>query len=114
MSNGWNGALPYGMSNANDLRDAFGTPQFGADGAGWSFLLNGFLVQGGKTTDIPASSTVAIAFNTAFQKQVLGVFVQPLELSGQVFAVAPGYDLEGFNLINGPVDKPYFWWAIGV
>lgn len=107
----YNSAKPFKSASLADLQEAFGAPQFlGASSTDWYLVFNGLIVQGG-IVELPAAATT-FSFVTAFTKQVLGVFLQPMTI-GQTPAVT-STTLADFTANHGGVVHNAYWWAVGV
>lgn len=110
-TNSWGSSPPYTGATLDTLHEALGIPQFsGVNGTDWYLPFNGLIIQGGQVI-VPAGATT-FPFVTAFQQQVLGVFLQSQTagLASQVTANA----LANFTVTHAGADCTHFWWAIGV
>ena len=107
----WGSAPAFTGATLDSVHEALGIPQFsGAAGNDWYLPFNGLIIQGGQVT-VPAGATV-VPLVTAFQQQVLGVFLQSQTagLASQVTATT----LANFTVTHVGANCTHFWWAIGV
>lgn len=110
MSN-TNAVPPFLGGSLESALEAIGITQF-PSGTGWFQTIGGLLVQG-DLKPVLASASLVIPFLAVFPKQVLGVWIQPVDAApngGYVNAVT----LAQFTVVNGASDRSYYWWAIGV
>jgi hypothetical protein len=111
-----NAIIPYSEVSPEELANTIGITQFPSADA-WYQTIGGLLIQGGLTSSIALNTSVLVDFNQAFNKQVLGVFVQARYTSGATNENTGMVDsilLNRFTLRNGGDAKTFYWWAIGV
>lgn len=104
--------LGYGDNITTTLQEAIQLNGFAPDGLGWFFIFNGFLVQGSKVAVADAANQV-IPFVTGFDKQVLGVWIQPINATPKG-ASLDTVTLAEFTIHNSAGAADFYWWAIGV
>ena len=110
MSNN-NSAISYKEATVQELAEALSFPLFsGAEGQGWSFTLNGLLLQGNKLSI--TSPSIAVPFIEKFPLQVLGVFTQIIN-PNHGSCVISSVNLQGFTA-HAQTNVDIYWWAIGV
>jgi hypothetical protein len=122
MSSNTNAINPYANASLEQVQEALGLTVFdAATGENWYHTIAGLLIQGGVVGPI-AGNTLSglLPFNTGFPKQVLGVFLQPIDTvvagTGIRYSAAVSVpDLNNFQIANdGAVAVDFYWWAIGL
>ena len=110
----WASVGAFSTTDPGEIRDAGGITQFPSDTSFFQ-ILNGLQIQGGITDIIAIGGTLVIPFPAPYETQLLGVFLQPVNAAASYGSVVPaGTNLTQFQVINGPVAGPVYWWAIGV
>ena len=111
----WNSVGGFSTTSPDELRDAAGITQFPPDGTSFYQIINGVQIQGGLTAAVPAGGTLVVPFPASFETQLMGVFLQPVNAAAAYASVNPAASNRfQFNIINGPVAGPFYWWAVGV
>jgi hypothetical protein len=94
--------------------DPLGIPQFQEDDS-FYFVLNGIVIQGGKTPQVTHPGNITITFPAAFRQQVLCLSVQPMSTSAHTYYVDPAnQNLEEFKIHTAGGNAWYYWFAMGV
>lgn len=116
-----NSINPFIKATTANLLEAGGITRLGgADATEWNQIINGLILQGGKSEEIALDAFQAIVFSVVFPTKVLGIFVQALYVAGPLqdnsgLVDPASITTQGFNLYNdGPSPKAFFWWAIGI
>jgi hypothetical protein len=92
-------------ASLEDVQESVGVTQFQSEHE-WVHIFGGLIFQGGVVSR-SAESDITVTFNTAFPKQVLGVFITPA-----VFSVTP--TRENFIVHSDGSDVQFYWFAIGI
>lgn len=109
---GHNSILPNDKGSLEEVADAIGSTKFNSL-TGWHQIIGGLSIQGDYVTAVGAGATLPISFNASYEKQILGVFCQPAN-AGLTDWRIDNVTQDGFDLVNGPTARDFYWWAIGV
>lgn len=116
-----NSIVPFIKATNRDLVEAGGITRIdNVNGTEWNQIINGLILQGGKSNEIALDAFQAITFSVVYPNKVLGIFVQALYVAGPLqdnsgLVDPASITTQGFNLYNdGPSAKAFFWWAIGI
>jgi hypothetical protein len=101
-----------------EVLEALGNTKFsGTSSENWVHIINGLIIQGGKTPLHSGGGGWAdqtVLFNAAFTKQVLGIFICPIDATYYNYYVT-AVTLEQFNFGKGTSSNVQaYWFAIGV
>ena len=103
----WNSAQDFSRGS-----DVLGFPQFQTDK---SFFLvqNGLILQGGKAT-APGSGDFDLPFVAPFEKQILTIQLQHIDISDHIRVVSAGTTLSNLRVHLTASGGAFYWFAIGV
>ena len=88
-----------------EVQESVGVTQFQGE-HNWVHIAGGLIFQGG-IVSCSGDSTISVDFNTAFPKQVLGIFTTPA-----IFSLTPS--LDKFVVNTDGSDIQFYWFAIGI
>jgi hypothetical protein len=88
-----------------EVQESVGITQFQGE-HNWVHIVGGLIFQGGIVSRT-GETTISVNFNTAFPKQVLGVFINPA-----IFSITPS--LDKFVVNSDGSDVQFYWFAIGI
>lgn len=108
---GYNSISPFANPTLIQLLESLGVTQFTSE-TNWYHTIAGILIQGGFVSLAATGTTVD--FNAGFTRQVLGVFLQPVNTAPVNFFV-DAVTLNDFEIAHGGGGSHnYYWFAIGV
>lgn len=108
---GYNSISPFTDPTLVQLLETMGLTQFVSE-TNWYHTISGLLIQGGYITN--AATGTVITFNVGFTKQVLGVFIVPVNAAATDNYVS-GLTINTFAVnFSGAGTRSFYWFAVGV